>query len=239
MTKPNFVLDGLFVILLIAFVACSNGTNNPEGPFVKQSTDPSDQMCGSYSLAYYKWLKAGKTYTEDESADRAEVSTIYAAVKFGTQYSAVSITGFGIQNLSILNNPLKMLDYAVTEFGNTDAELYRDETNLALNDIYTAIQTRDTQLVNTYNTKIKTGGIPALGNDQYAIVLFRVTDNNAMHWILFHKTARGLEYYDPYFGIAKKATDAQIRGTMSITAKYPHPIGKKTLCSLNSCLLLP
>jgi hypothetical protein len=196
-------------------------------------------MCGSYSLAYYTWLKQGRTYSENESADRAEVTAIYNEVLFGPSYSAVVIPILGTQDLSILNNPLKMLRYAVTELNRTEAKLCYDDTSPVLDALYSAVQSRDSQLVSDYLAKIETGGIPVLNNGQYAIVLFLVTDNNAMHWILFHKTAGGLEYYDPYFGTAKTATEAQLRGTEDIPAHYPSPIGNRTLHSLNSCLLLP
>jgi hypothetical protein len=231
-----------FAVLLVLF-SCSNN-NNPEinETFVTQTSNPNDLRCGAFSMAFYKWLKEGKTYSLDQTADYNTVDNIYSAIKFGSAYSSVYVTGMGTINLSQSSNPLNLLHYANSTLGYTSAEFYRDETIQQMEDIYNAISANDGTLLGTYSSKSKTGGIPSLSTGQYAIVVFLVSDIYNMplslHWILFHKTTNGYEYYDPYFGKPLSATEAQLRGSTHISVNYAG-IGQRKLKSFNSCLLLP
>ena len=208
-----------------------------EQTFVTQTFDPGDLRCGAFSMAFYKWLNyEGKTYSSDQTADYSIVDNIYTQITFGSAYSNI-----GEYNLSATGNPLKMLDYACTVLGNTSAEFYRDNTIPEMEGIHTAITFLDSDLFAGYAAKDKTGGIPALGTGQYAIVVFSVALVNdtfeALHWILFHKTASGYELYDPYLGKAIPANENQLKGREPIFVTYP--VGDRKLLSMNSCLYLP
>ena len=204
--------------------------------FVTQSSDPSDQMCGAYSLAFYKWLKAGKAHSESEATDRFEVQTIYNQIMFGPAYFNVSATGMGVVNLSMANNPVKMLDFSVEVLEKSTAKFFYDGNNPALVDIKNYIETNDASLMTKHSDNISTIGIPVLNSGQYAIVLFLVVESLSLHWILFHNTGSNLVYYDPYFGEAKVAREAQMRGNSTLQATYFNSPSK--LQSLNSCLFL-
>jgi len=236
-TVRNFAIIVFAVVFTVMFTSCSK--DNPDEPekrrFVTQASNPNDQMCGAYCLAFYKWLKAGKTYSENEAEDRSEVQTIYNQVVFGSAYSNVSVMGIGV-NLSMSNNPIKMLDFSVETLGKNTARLYYDSNTPALVDIKNAIETNDAFLMAKHSERIFTAGIPVLNSGQYAIVLFLVVENWALHWILFHNTGNGLAYYDPYFGEARTATDAQMRGVATLQVAYFNNL--RTLQSLNSCLFL-
>jgi hypothetical protein len=199
--------------------------------FVTQNPYP-DMMCGAYTLAYYKWLKSGKTYSENETEDRTEVVTIYNQVVFGPSYSKVDVRGMGVQNFTAYNNPVKMLDYAVEVLGKSTAKFYYDRNNPALVSIKNSVETNDPALMTKHSDRTLNLGIPALNVGQFALVLFRVGNGVALHWVLCHNTGNGLVFYDPYFGEARPITDAQMRGNSTLQVTY------STLQSLNSCLLL-
>lgn len=224
-TVKYFKIIALVVIFIgITFTACGKKT------FVTQKPYP-DMMCGAYTLAYYKWLKSGKTYSENEAADRSEVLAIYNQVKFGSSYSSVNVTGIGIRNLSVANNPLKMLDYAVEVLGKSTTKFYYDSNNPVLVSMKNSIETNDSTLMTKHSDRIHTIGIPALNIGQYVLVLFRLGEGS-LHWILCHNNRNGLVFYDPYFGEARPITDAQMRGNSTLQVTY------STLESLNSCLFL-
>jgi hypothetical protein len=222
-TVKHFVIIALAVIFIGA--SCDKKT------FVTQKPYP-DMMCGAYSLAFYKWLKSGKTYSENEAADRAEVVTIYNQVMFGTSYSRVDVTSMGVQNFSAANNPVKMLDYAVEVLGKSTAKFYYDSNNPALVSIKNSIEANDVTLMTKHSDRIFAVGIPALNVGQYALVLFRVGKGASLHWVVCHNNGNGLVFYDPYFGEARPITDAQMRGSSTLQVTY------SILQSLNSCLFL-
>jgi len=210
--------------------------------FVTQTSDPSDFRCGAFSIAYYQWLKAGKTYSSNEAADYAVVDAIYYQIKFGNLYNAVAVTGMGTHNMSGASSPLNMLHYIVNQSLNTGAEFFIDDSNPAMNDIYNAIRTNDGELLASYSSKLKTGGIPTLRIGQYAIVVFLISMPNGapvdLHWVLFYRNSNGYEFYDPFFGTALSATESQMKGSEPILVTYPG-FGDRILTSMNSCLLLP
>ena len=223
-TVKHFVIIALVVIFTgVTFASCGTKT------FVTQKPYP-DTMCGAYTLAYYKWLKSGKTYSENEMADRSEVVAIYNQVMFGTSYSSVNVTNIGALNLSVANNPLKMLDYVVEVLGKSTAKFYYDSNNPVLVSIKNSIEANDATLMAKHSDRIHSAGIPALNVEQYALVLFQV--GGSLHWILCHNTGNGLVSYDPYFGEARPITNAEMRGNSALQVSY------STLQSLNSCLLL-
>jgi hypothetical protein len=239
-TPPHHVYRkiGIFLSVGLICISCSNGTTpDTDQTFVTQTSDQDDLRCGAFSMAYYKWLNEGKTYSLDQAADYSIVDSIYSQIKFGNAYSNVA----GL-DLSTMSSPLQMLRYANTTLGETSAEFYRDSSISEMEGIYTAISNFDSSLLSTYSSKSKTGGIPALVANQYAVVVFSVELTNgtpvALHWILFHRTSSGYEYYDPYFGVAKSATVAQLKGDTTISVNYPG-IGNRILRSMNSCLFLP
>jgi hypothetical protein len=182
----------------------------------------------AHNLSFYKWLTSGKTYSENEAADRAEVVAIYNQVVFGASYSKANVIGVSVA----ASNPVKMLDYAVEILGKSAAKFYYDDNNPALVSIKKVIETNDASLIMKHSYRIITNGIPTLNVGQYAIVLFRVGKSTSLHWILCHNTGNGLMFYDPYFGEARPITDAQIRGSSTLQVTY------SMLQSLNSCLLL-
>jgi hypothetical protein len=239
MLKKSIVGCLILAIFCTIFVSCSNGANqDPDQIFVTQTSDANDLRCGAFSLAFYKWLKEGKTYSSDQTTDYSTVDSIYTNVKFGSAYSNV-----GGMDLSASSNPLKMLHYAIDTLGESSAEFYRDSTIPEMEGIHTAISTNDSSLLTTYTAKDKTGGIPTLNNGDYAIVVCAVYFANgigpiSLHWILFHKTLTGYIFYDPYFGMAKSATENQLRGIEQISVTYPE-FGERRLQSMNSCLFLP
>jgi hypothetical protein len=205
--------------------------------FVKQSPACSDQMCGSYALAYYKWLTNKILYSENDQEDRNEVINIYKNVVFGNAYDSIDITGMGRLNLSEANHPVKMLDYAIKNLHKINAAFYYDGENKSILDMKDSIQSKDNSLFKKYETKIFSTGIPQVLKDQYAIVLFYGLNGSALHWILFHRKLNGqFEYFDPYFGMPIIATDFQMRGKEEIDSNYP--FGNLVLISLNSCLML-
>ena len=216
-----FVIIALTVIFTGVIVTC-NGKKN----FVTQKPYP-DMMCGAYSLAFYKWLSSGKTYSENEATDRAEVTAIYNQVMFGTSYAKANVTGVTVSS----SNPVKMLDYSVEVLGKSKAKLCFDSNNPALVSIKKTIETIDASLMAKHSDRILAIGIPALDVGQYAVVLFRVGKSTSLHWILCHNTGNGLMAYDPYFGEARAITDAQMRGVSTLQVSY------SILQSLNSCLL--
>jgi len=222
----HFVIIVLTMMFTGAMLTC-----NGQKTFVTQKPYP-DMMCGAYSLAFYKWLTSGKTYSENEAADRAEVVAIYNQVVFGTSYSRVDVTGMSIQNLSTASNPAKMLDYAVEALEKSTAKFYYDSNNPVLVSLKKSIEANDASLVMKHSDRILSTGIPALNVGQYTIVLFSVGKSASLHWVLCHNTGNGLVFYDPYFGEAKTITDTQMRGTSSLQVTY------SILQSLNSCLLL-
>jgi len=225
-TVKHFVIIALAVIFTgVTFTSCGKKI------FVTQKPYP-DMMCGAYSLAFYKWLKSGKTYSKNEAADRKEVAAIYNQVKFGTSYSRVDVTGMGVQNLSAANNPIKMFDYVVEVLGKSTAKFYYDSNNPALVSIKNSIEANDATLMTKHSERILSIGIPSLNVGQYAIVLFRVGKGASLHWILCHNNENGLVFYDPYFGEARPITDAQMRGNSTLEVKYAN------LQSLNSCIFL-
>jgi hypothetical protein len=236
------IISGIFMLILVSCFTTRPNTEQGDKTFVKQTSAPGDLRCGAFCMAFYKWLKEGKTYSADQSADYNTVNSIYDEVKFGSAYSSVSITGIGTMNLSAYNNPLKLLVYADTKLENSSAKFYRDTSDAMINDIYNEVLAHDSSIMRTYGEKIKTGGIPSLANDDYAIVVILVT--NALdtpiniHLLLFHKTPDGLEYYDPYSGVSKQATEEQLRGAEIIEIDDAEE-GLLKLRSLNSCLLLP
>jgi len=224
-TVKHFFIIALTVIFTGVMFTCNGQA------FITQKPYP-DMMCGAYNLAFYKWLTSGKTFSENEAADRAEVVTIYNQVMFGASYSRIDVTGMGIQNFSAINNPAKMLDYAVEVLGKSTAKFYYDSNNPALVSIKKAIEANDASLVTKHSDRILAIGIPTFNVGQYAAVLFRVGNSASLHWILCHNTGNGLVAYDPYLGKAIQITDAQMRGTSTLEVPY------SVLQSLNSCLLL-
>ena len=173
-----------------------------------------------------------KTYSENETEDRAEVVAIYNQVVFGRSYSKVDVRGMGVQNFTAYNNPVKMLDYAVEVLGKSTARFYYDRNNPALVSIKNSVETNDPALMTKHSDRILNIGIPELNVGQFALVLFLVGNGSALHWVLCHNTVNGLVFYDPYFGEARPITDAQMRGNSTQQVTY------STLQSLNSCLLL-
>ena len=222
-TAKHFI--AFVLVVIFTGVSCATKT------FVTQKPYP-DMMCGAYSLAFYKWLKSGKTYSQNEAKDRAEVVAIYNQVKFGSSYSSVKVTNMGVQNFSIANNPVKMLDYAVEVLGKSTAKFYYDNNNPALVSIKNSIEENDTTLITKHAERIFINGIPALNVGQYALVLFLIGKGTSLHWVLCHNTENGLMAYDPYFGVARPITDAQMRGNSTLQVTY------SILQSLNSCLFL-
>jgi len=231
------------LFISVALTSCDKKNNEDDKIlFVTQTTVSSDLRCGAFSLAYYKWIKEGKIVSSNATADYATVDAIYAQIKFGSLYSAVAITGMGTQDLSATSCPLNMLHHAVAELANTGAEIYRDATIPAMNDIYNAIGINNGDLLATYNAKVKTGGIPTLNVGQYAVVVFFVASpgemSGSLHWVLFHRNSSGYQFIDPYFGTPMPATEAQMKGSATISVTYP-VFGARILQSMNSCLLLP
>jgi len=221
-TVRHFVIITLTVIFAGVMFTCKG-----QKTFITQKPYP-DMMCGAYSLAFYKWLTSGKTYSENEAVDRAEVAAIYNQVMFGTSYSRANVTGVSVAS----SNPAKMLDYSVEVLGKSTAKLYYDSNNPALISIKKTIEEIDASLMMKHSDRFIAIGIPALDVGQYAIVLFRVGKGASLHWILCHNTGNGLVAYDPYFGEARTITDAQMRGSSTLQVSY------SILQSLNSCLLL-
>ena len=214
-------------LVIIALAAIITGVSCTTKTFVTQNPYP-DTMCGAYSLAYYKWLKSGKTYSDNEAADRSEVETIFNQVKFGSSYSNVDVTSIGFRNLPVANDPLKMLDYAVEVLGKSTAKFYYDSNNSTIVFIKNLIEANDSTLMKKHSNRVISSGIPTLNVGQYAIVLFLVGKGPTMHWVLCHNTENGLVAYNPSDGEARSITVVQMQGKSSYSI----------LQSLNSCLLL-
>lgn len=205
--------------------------------FVTQTSNPNDMRCGAFVLAFYQWLKQGKTVSSNFEEDYALVDSIYPNVKFGEKYE--SINGM---NLSFMSCPIKILDYAASTMGITSTQYYWDDSVWEMNIIHDAILEKDSQLFSRHSSRKNTGGIPDLETGQFAIVVFSMVLPNgtpiSFHWILFHKIFLGYVLYDPFFGIVRFATEEELRGTQSITVTYPG-LSERIITSLNSGIILP
>ncbi len=192
--------------VLTIVVCCLALTSNAQGRGAKtlviQGNIPN---CGAYATAYYKWLKEGKTKSDDTAADRAYVDKLYDEIILGEQYG----------DWGPASNPAKIMKFCKENVDDgTWGVGYLNTDDKMIKSIWEAMQAFDAPLlaeIPADHIKNRRPTAADLSNGKYAIVVC-TTHTESLHYVLFHNTGSELVVYDPHVGKAQKSNADEFEG---------------------------